>query len=212
MQKDVFLSGEGNGWYSRNKEGIEASEYKELIEKIQKLDVVNGNYLEVGCSNGGFLTKLSKVVEGKFTGIDPSEIAIKEGIKLYPELKLIQGTADKLEVEDKYDVIIFGFCLYLCDPIDLFKIAYEVDARLKDGGYVVIKDFYSDIPYKNEYVHLEGVYSHKMDYTKMFLWNPLYRQVSTEVYGDKRDALISISVVKKRLDEAYLDGSAISNV
>ena len=78
-----------------------------------------------------------------------------------------------------FDIVIFGFCLYLCDRKHLFRIACEADRVLKSNGYLCIIDFYSDVPYKNAYKHFSGVYSYKMDYSLMFKWNPAYSLVAT---------------------------------
>ena len=49
-----------------------------------------------------------------------------------------------------FDMIILGFCLYLCDRNKLFKIASEVDRVLKENSYLVIIDFYpGSFYYKN---------------------------------------------------------------
>ena len=52
--------------------------------------------------------------------------------KKFPDVKLKIGTAEKLKFEDdKFDLIIFGFCLYLCDREDLIKIVDETNRVLK---------------------------------------------------------------------------------
>lgn len=64
---------------------------------------------------------------------------------------------------------------------DLFKIAMEVDRFLKDGGTLIIKDFYPSFHYKNNYSHLEGLYSYKMNYVTIFTWNPTYTEIAKEL-------------------------------
>ena len=81
-----------------------------------------------------------------------------------------------------FDTIYLGFCLYLCERKDLFKIAYEVDRCLKDGGQVIVKDFYPPFPYKNPYTHGEDMFSYKMDHSKMFSWNPEYTTIYQEIF------------------------------
>jgi len=99
--------------------------------------------LEIGCSNGYRLQKLHKTYSCSCYEIDPSDNAIKDGQKQYPTLNLYKGDATKLPFTDKkFDMVIFGFCLYLCDREDLFKIAYEADRVLKKNGHIVIYDFF----------------------------------------------------------------------
>lgn len=108
-----------------------------------------------------------------YYGIDPSAQAIEVGKKSFPLLHLSQGTADSLNFDNNFfDAIIFGFCLYLCDREDLFKIAYVANRCLQENGFIIIQDFKPDFYYKNTYKHLDGVFTYKHDYSKMFLWNP----------------------------------------
>ena len=126
-------------------------------------------------------------------------------------MNLSLGTADALAFEDgSFDVITLGFCLYLCDRKDLFKIAYEIDRCLKDDGYLVIKDFSPPFPYRNNYCHSDGIFSYKMKYPSMFEWNPNYFQIYNMVFthsgNDKReqpDERIAITVLNKNTKQAW---------
>lgn len=110
--------------------------------------------LEIGCGNGWRLHVLAREYHAKCFGIDPSERAVKDGMSLFPDLLLSQATADAVPHADQFfDLVIFGFCLYLCDRKDLFKIACEVDRVLKDFGKLMILDFYPPFPYRNAYAH-----------------------------------------------------------
>lgn len=145
-------------------------------------------------------------------GIDPSEKAIKDGLEKSDQINLKQGTADKIPFsKKKFDLIIFGFCLYLCDRDDLFKIVYEADHRLKDGGYIIIYDFEPPIPYKNNYHHKEGIFSYKMDYSKLFTLNPSYSLIEKSVFSHNGnnelkspDDRVSIQLMKKDISSAYI--------
>jgi SAM-dependent methyltransferase len=87
--------------------------------------------------------------------------------------KVQQGTADILPFKDHYfDIIIFGFCLYLCDREDLFRIASEADRVLGEPGWLLILYFFSPFPKKNVYHFCKGVQSYKMDYRTLFTWHP----------------------------------------
>ena len=111
-----------------------------------------------------------------------------------------------------FDIVIAGFCLYLCDRSDLFQIAAQMDRVLADGGHMVIYDFYTDVPYKNSYGHLGGLYSYKMDYPSMFSWNPAYQRVyHRSLSHDRRqssiqqDDHIAVTILKKDVGNAYPD-------
>ena len=47
-------------------------------------------------------------------------------------------------------------------------------------------------PYRNEYSHLDGLNSYKMDYTQMFVWNPMYHQVFQKVFGHGDESVINV--------------------
>ncbi len=213
-QKEVFSSGEGDAWFERNSNlDMDERISRDLIlSEIKKLNIRPENTLEVGCAEGWRINVVQHTYGSDCYGVDPSTAAIHKGRNLYPELNLKVGTAEKLEFPDKsMDLCIVGFCLYLCDRKDLFKIAQEIDRVLNEGGLIVILDFYSESPYRNEYSHKLGVYSYKMDYSKMFLWNPCYQMVSQRITSleldelvTDRDERISITCLRKSSSDAFM--------
>ena len=208
-QKEKFSSSEGDEWFNRNIES--STESDKIVQLFKSIELFPKRVLEIGCSNGNSLNLMKDIFGSECWGMDPSSEAIKNGSEKYPDIHLSTGTADSLQFEDNsFDTIIFGFCLYLCDRNDLFKIAYEADRCLKDGGTLVIKDFYPTFPYKNNYSHLDSVYSYKMDYSKIFKWNPSYAEVANIVYTHSGfglvnvpDEKISITVLRKNEQFAY---------
>lgn len=185
-QKDIFLNGEGDRWFLRNRDKIlSAPENTDHLLPILEHLEPGMKVLEVGCSFGANLNSLnSKISSIEFFGIDPSSEAINEGKKIYPFLNLCQGTAEDIEkINTKFDVIFFGFCLYLVDRESLNGIVAKVDESLKPGGYVGIIDFDARVPFENSYVHREGVLSYKMDYSQIFLNNSNYFLVSKKSWS-----------------------------
>jgi ubiquinone/menaquinone biosynthesis C-methylase UbiE len=154
---------------------------------------------------------IRKFFQAGCNGIDPSYKAIKDGKSRYPNISLQVGTADELPFDDdSFDMIIFGFCLYLCDRKELFKIAYEADRCLRDKGTLIIKDFYPPFAYKNKYSHHDGIYSFKMDYSRMFTWNPAYAEVAKIVFShsgfalrDLPDEQLAVVVLRKNEQHVY---------
>lgn len=213
-QKDMFINGEGDAWYSRNSNlDIESRVINDPILKLMDtLGVKPSSVLEVGSAEGWRLNEIYNRHGSACTGFDPSSKAIEAGKKLYPNIKLNVATADEIpHDDDSQDFIIIGFCLYLCDRGELFKIANEIDRVLKDDGYLIILDFYTKTPYKNEYSHKEGVFSYKMNYSNMFTWNPSYQLLIQQVmnhdlsgYISNKDDQISVSCIRKSSEEAYM--------
>lgn len=215
-QKSMFGSQEGDNYYARNRDKLFASEKAPdedpIVQSIAQLKLEPKNILEVGCSNGWRLNILTNIYKSKCWGIDPSGKAIQQGRYDFPCLVLDKATADNLPYENcMFDMIIFGFCLYLCDRSDLFKIAYEADRVLIQRGHIIIYDFHPSFPYKNQYTHYEGLYSYKMNYSKMFSWNPEYLLKYHNVFphppleDGTTDDYVSVLILQKNSEWAYPD-------
>lgn len=211
-QRDIFLSSEGDKWFERNHQVYSDETHQDhVIEFIQSQQLSPKRVLEIGCASGSRLQKLNQLFGAECVGVDPSKAAINHGKEKYPNLSLSIGTADSIDFEsESFDMVILGFCLYLCDRKDLFAIANKVDSVLKEGGVIVIQDFLPSYPYKNKYSHCDGVYSYKMDYSQMFTWNPSYTLLSLDVsshngYKDrlKVDERVALSLIAKCSAEAY---------
>ena len=101
--------------------------------------------LEVGYGEAKRLEWLQENRTIECFGVEPStkavDLAIKRGVKA------TKGTADDLPFEkQKFNFVVFGFCLYLCDREDLFRIALESDRVLQKTGWLIIYDFFAVKP------------------------------------------------------------------
>ena len=215
-QETIFSDSEANAWFDRNKYALKNKDFsddlivKEIISINNEVDETiempkNGlKLLEIGCGNAGRLKYLENTIKLQCHGIEPSKKAASEANANGIAVKV--GTAEKLDFEDKYfDIIVYGFCLYLCDRDDLFKITKEANRVLKKKGFIIIMDFYN--PWKNKknkYIHKDGVFSYKMDYKELFLWHPFYECYNHKLVHhsnlsitDIEDEWISISTLRK---------------
>jgi len=211
-QKEIFSTIEGNKYFERNKVKLKGSGDEPIIQAITQLELHPKKILEIGCANGWRLSLLNKKYKSDCWGIDPSESAILEGKKEFGKITLERGTADALLFESKmFDMIIYGFCLYLCDRSDLFKIAYEADRVLMDFGHIIIFDFHPSFPYKNPYSYHQGLYSYKMNYSNLFLWNPAYALMYQKKFfhpplkNGTADDIVSVMILEKNLEGAFPD-------
>jgi ubiquinone/menaquinone biosynthesis C-methylase UbiE len=176
-QAEAFLTGEGNNWYDRNK-GIELNQT--VLDALYSLDPKPTNILEVGCGDGRYLAGLHRHFGCRCTGIDASSTAITQGRKDLPALNLKHNTAlpglrREWALKNEYDLILFGFCLYLLDREDLFMTVAYADSILKDGGVLAIHDFIPRYPQVVPYKHKQGIVSYKMNYPLLWRANPAYR-------------------------------------
>lgn len=210
-QKDIFLNVEGDAWYRRNTSALGIRRLPESDPVlVEILNLPSGaepaKILEIGCGDGTRLNWLRENRGDICHGLDPSAQAVAAARDRGLEVQ--QGTAESLPFGDKtFDMVIFGFCLYLCDRDDLFRIASEADRVLKSPGWLLILDFYSPTPLKREYHHRAGLFSYKMDYRTLFTWNPAYVNFSHHVLHhsentvtDNRSEWMATSVLRKNLE------------
>lgn len=210
-QKSTFLAGEGDAWHARNKSRLDEFVSKSVDPVVQILEdakVRASRVLEIGCSNGWRLDILAKRNGGLAAGIDPSQQAVVEGRERYPELDLRRGSADVLPHESgSFDLVIYGFCLYLCDRSDLFRVVAEGDRVLADQGHLVIYDFQTTKPHRRVYHHDPRLMSYKLNNPGLFLANPAYQLVSQVVVESEgpgaADDCIAVTLLKKNLADAY---------
>lgn len=208
-QSQVFLKSEGDAWFHRNEAALRQKKITNndlIVQEVLKISKDydgNINILEIGCGNGIRLEWLNKNINATCFGIEPSkqsvEIAVNKGVFAK------QGTAEILPFEsNSIDIIIFGFCLYLCDREDLFRIAFEADRVCKNKGWIIIHDFYSPTFTFNQYHHYDGIKSYKMDYRSLFTWHPNYECTFHNIinhkqleYVDEKDQWTAISTLRK---------------
>jgi SAM-dependent methyltransferase len=173
-QRHAFLDGEGDAWFQRNSPPEQGAPPMWAVAPLVGFIDEASTILEVGCSDGRNLTWLREQTGCSAAGVDPSSVAIATGSDRYPDLDLRVGTADQLPFEQRFDLVLLGFCLYLCDREDLPRIVAEVDRVLEPGGCLAIIDFDPPTPRRRRYRHREGVSSFKMDHMSIFTAFPNY--------------------------------------
>lgn len=193
-QKQIFLEGEGDAWFVRNKSGVDkrSMESDPLFSILRRImpgrkeqAVTPWRVLEIGCSNGNRLKNIARYFGASVHGLEPSAEAVAEA-RLHG-LDVKRGTADQLPFDDdSFDLVIFGFCLYLCDMDELFKIAAEAHRVLKNTSWLLINDFFARGLVQRDYVHKAGIKSTKMDYAGMFAWHPQYEIFHHELLDHAR--------------------------
>jgi SAM-dependent methyltransferase len=173
-QRDEFLGGEGDEWFRRNGPptdgGPPSWTVAPLLDFVGKLSTV----LEIGCADGRNLMWLVDQTGCIAAGVDPSQAAIAAGLERNAAVDLRVGTAEQLPFEQQFDLVLIGFCLYLCDRDDLPRIVAEVDRVLAPGGCLAIVDFDPPTPRRRTYRHRHGISSYKMDYMSIFTAFPNY--------------------------------------
>ena len=210
-QRQVFLEDEGDAWFQRNFKS-DADQISDSISKDPLLGLLEDlplplgaetSVFEVGCGQGLRLARLNSNKGWSVSGLDPSEQAIaavnSAGLSGYV------GTAESLPLDDSsVDLLIFGFCLYLCDRDDLFRIASEAHRVLKPQSWLAILDFWSSHHVNNSYHHRPGISSFKDNIPVMFDWHPHYvvtdhrlRHHVTRSYTDDSHEWIASTILRR---------------
>ena len=210
-QSQVFLESEGDAWLKRNEEAVNSSTSFVETETIKRvLGPFKGDIhsvLEVGCGNGAKLFDLCSFFEAQGSGIDPSEAAVKSGQELHKQLQLSVSTASNLPYADNsFDLLYFGFCLYLVDRHDVFKAVSEADRVLKSGGFLAILDFDPKQRHSRDYHHRPGLNSYKNSYANFFTAGGHYYLVAKESFSHgashfsiNSDERVSLTVLFKEV-------------
>lgn len=188
-QAKEFYQSEGAAWLLRNKDKLTA-ENDPVLEALILAKIKPRSVLEIGCSNGWRLKALEKKYKCMTTGVEPAPITGGN---------ILRGTAEELPI--KYltlDVVIYGWCLYLCDREDLFRIAAEGDRVLQEDGYLVVHDFHTAVPFKREYKHRPGLFSFHMDHAQLWLANPSY-----SLYRRYENGETSVTILSKNSENGW---------
>jgi ubiquinone/menaquinone biosynthesis C-methylase UbiE len=212
-QKDIFLEFEGDIYFERNNLTIQNQEIgpnDPIIFALSKLIAKKNEnnslkLLEVGCGEAKRLQWISQNYNIQCFGVDPSKKAVETAN--LNNVSAVKGTADNLKYEnEKFDFVVFGFCLYLCDREDLFQIAKETDRVLKKSGYIIIRDFFSTTHFSTIYKHNNNLLTYKMDYRKLFDWHPHYECIfhtvdtaSKPVPKDDKSEWRATSIIRKNI-------------
>ena len=214
-QESAFLNGEANSWFNRNRDGLRSPDdsvgVNSMTSMLMPFKSEVSKMLEIGCSDGSKLRSLCKNLDAIGFGIDPSSEAISAGNAATDsdvQMNLTVGTASSLQFENSYfDVVFFGFSLYLVDRSTLFQAVSEADRVLKPGGFLLIQDFNPGVRQKRPYAHLEGLFSYKNSYADLFTASGHYFEAEKVSFSHSKGSFdkdpherISISMLYKETD------------
>lgn len=189
-QKKIFINSEADNFYKRNIQRFKNINYKKhkIILKLKKIFKTKKkiNLLEIGCSDAGLINFIDKNFKNiKCFGLDPSLNALNS--QKNKNLTLKKATAEKLPFKKFFfDIIIYNFCLYLCDTRDFIKIVSEADRVIKNNGFIIIYDFYFKKIQYVKYIHRKNIFSRKMNYGKLFTWHPKYKLIKLYKFKHKK--------------------------
>ena len=175
-QDDVFLKGEGDAWFRRNREALgDAAALRHdwpltLIEQLEARPRIR-SVVELGCSNGWRLARLQALLpDARLVGVDASAAAVADGVRRHPGLDLRQGALADVPLYEQFDLTIVFFVLHWIDRASLARCIAEIDRVTRDGGLLVLGDFLPDYPQRRPYHHRpdEQLFTYKQHYARIF--------------------------------------------
>jgi len=187
-QSKIFVETEGDAYYLRNKSALARNDQffceDLLCQTLAPFQAEVKQILEIGCATGQKVQYLCQHFNASGVGVDPSAQAVADGNQRLStagtqNVLLQVSTANSLPFEKhRFDLVYFGFCLYLVDRDDLFSAIAEADRVLRPGGFLAIVDFDPAQRHKRPYHHREGVFSYKQQYAHLFTASGHYYLVS----------------------------------
>jgi SAM-dependent methyltransferase len=183
-QTERFLHGAGDDYYMRNRNDFGQKEKDPVLSILKATEIKPTSILEIGCANGWRLMKLKGLYNCHVRGIDPSTMAIQEGSKdLGGDLQV--GVAQHIPFDaNSFDLVIFGYFMFLCEPNSWFQIMAEANRVLADKGHIAHYDYISARPLVWEYAPAKASIREKecrawvYDHAKMWLSHPGYFAVA----------------------------------
>jgi SAM-dependent methyltransferase len=182
-QHDAFVRGEADAWFRRNRAALTVE--SDLVLQLLDRCGLDGTaeVLEVGAANGYRLAALHRRHGCGVTAVEPSPSALADGRAQFPEIRYLQGVAHHLpDLEDgRFDLILVHFVMHWVDRAMLLRSVAEIDRVLKDGGHLVVGDFWPETPQRVKYHHLPNadVWTYKQDYPQLWLASNLYEEVAS---------------------------------
>jgi len=216
LQDALFSQGEGDAWFQRNHQTYRP-EQDPMLHALISQNIHPREVLEIGASDGARLAIIGDRYQAKATAVEPSQEAVAEGRRSFPEIQFFVSTARSLPLPDEsYDCVIIHSVFHWIDRRSLLGSIAEIDRVLQPNGHLLIGDFCPYSPKKVRYHHRPDVkiYTYKQDYSAIFLATAGYvllgqqmidhasREPSPEICEYDR---FSISVLKKLSGGIYAE-------
>lgn len=195
-QDRLFLEGEGDRWFNRNRDaldgGLEADWPLRIVRSLARRSELR-SVVELGCANGYRLAALRDVLDPgcRMFGVDASDEAIVEGRSRYPGIEFRKGLLSDIPLSSGHDLVIVHFVLHWVERESLARSVAEIDRIVTDGGFLIPGDFLPDYP-------------------RIFISMGTYREVWRVAYGYReKAAFLDVVPSNERCFCALLSKSSI---
>ena len=207
---NLLLKKEANNYFKRNIKKLSSQNLDNnfTLEGLKTSRINPKKILEIGCFNGYRLEQLRQHYsinnkEVDCFGIDLSKLAIKDGKKRFPEIKLFElSSMNSINMKHQFDLIICDF-LYLLDRELIFEQFDLIYKSLNKDGYLLISDFDPMFPHFNINNNKKNFYSFKVDYSSFLISSYLFKKIyfknwtSVDKNSKHLDKNLSIAIYKK---------------
>jgi len=165
---------EPDAWFSRNVEGTVFDPNLQDIERhlIASFEFLSTDIplevLEIGCSRGDRIARISHATGARCVGVDPSSEAIRAGKTLFQERVLLSEAPGHNTgfPTDSFDVVLLGWFLLYLNRRELMDVVQEAIRVLRPRGVLAILDYsYPFLEDKSlEYSHQQGLMVYRRNY------------------------------------------------
>ncbi|MBN1879108.1 class I SAM-dependent methyltransferase [bacterium] len=107
---------------------------RQIVHFLLRYIRIHDDVLDIGCGTAT-LTKAVSDRCRRITGIDPSAAMIREGMRKYPDMNLLETGIFEFK-NDRFDIIFStGNTVSYFDPVELQLLARKILTLLLPGGY-----------------------------------------------------------------------------
>jgi len=223
-QDNIFARSEGDRWFERNAKALQCFNPTEdtPLKLMQFYGVSPRSVLEIGAANGFRLAEIQRRSGARAVGVELSHQAIADGRARFPLVTFVRGAANSVPLQEVFDLVIVNFVFHWVDRIHLLQSVAETDRLLRDGGFLVIGDFYPSNRLQVPYHHLTAgeVLTFKQNYADVFLSSGLYHPVClmTAHHASKKpdpevseNERIGTWLLRKELQRHYINSEINGN-
>lgn len=196
-QDNYYLDVEADAFLERNR-----YDFKQLPEKKKKfvqsfeerlIDRKVSNVLEIGCHIGDLLNYTVESLKANAGfGIEPSGTAVDVGNRQFgKKCRLFKGVAGDDKIFSSIpscDLVLINDVFCWISRETIFQSVSNIDDRISDGGYLLIRDFLPDKRIRNHNRHAgdNPIYCHKIpgSHASIFIQSGNYQIVQSQVFVD----------------------------
>jgi SAM-dependent methyltransferase len=169
-QRDVFLRGEADAWFLRNRAALAAPEraaQDPVLRLTAGLWLHRAAVLEVGCADGWRLAWYAARGCPRCVGVEPSAAAVavgdgREGVRL--RRGHAAGLEECLGEAAPFGLVVVAFVLHWLSLEDRAAFLRQLPRYLAPGAWLAIADFLPDRARRVPYHHRAGLWTYKADY------------------------------------------------